>query len=226
MKASLAVCILAALLAVGACLQCEVCNGSGNNCTGSLQTCVAEKDTCSVILTETTFAGQKSQYIIKGCAKSSLCKTSPVSMNLVKGLATRTIFACCVGEACRTMNVTVPPAETKPNGGRCPACYVFLFGQCSEETIDCVGAETQCINVTYNQTTEAGGYPAQIIMKGCASESFCAHLKTDPETFTGIRANLTRAECRPAYSAGGVAPGAAGLLLPALAGLLLLKLLS
>ncbi|XP_044847497.1 phospholipase A2 inhibitor gamma subunit B-like [Mauremys mutica] len=54
MEASIAACILAALLATGACLRCEVCFGLGTSCTGDLETCAAGEDSCGVALTEST----------------------------------------------------------------------------------------------------------------------------------------------------------------------------
>ncbi|XP_067397669.1 phospholipase A2 inhibitor and Ly6/PLAUR domain-containing protein-like [Emydura macquarii macquarii] len=202
MKASLAFCILAALLAVGACLQCEVCSGPGNDCTGSLQTCTLGEDTCGVALTESTFGGEKMQNIIKRCLTSSLCKDGPMSMSFGTGMTTRTIFACCVGEACRTVNVTVPPADTKPNGRHCLGCYA-LFSQCSGEITECTGDETQCFqmaeSITYGENRE------QIVMKGCASESFCAQTKVGQWTFGGVTTNLTLVKCTSGE--GGVSSG-------------------
>ncbi|XP_067397667.1 phospholipase A2 inhibitor gamma subunit B-like [Emydura macquarii macquarii] len=225
MKASLAVCILAALLAVGSCLQCEVCTAQGNSCTGPMQTCASGKDTCGILLTEVMQAGMKIQTTVKACVTSSECKTGPISVNFGKGITVKMSSACCVGEACKTTTVTVPPADTKPNGLRCPGCYTMPFDQCREETVDCTGVETQCMNAIVSMQLEAGGNPAQAVMKGCASESFCAQLNMSSSAFTGIGTNVTMGQCRAASGAGGMAPGTAGLLLPALAGLLLLKLL-
>ncbi|XP_067397677.1 phospholipase A2 inhibitor and Ly6/PLAUR domain-containing protein-like [Emydura macquarii macquarii] len=224
MKASLAVCILPALLAVGSCLQCEVCSGLGNSCTGSMQTCAAGEDSCRIALEVASVAGTKIQTISKGCVKSSECKTGPDSLNFGTGMTIRMNTACCVGEACNTTTVTVPPADAKPNGWRCPGCYTSPSEQCLEETVYCTGAETQCIDIT--QTVKDGGNPGRVVMKGCTSEFNCALLKKGSSFFGKTSANLTRTQCRVASGAGDVDPEAAGLLLPALAGLLLLKLLS
>ncbi|XP_067399327.1 phospholipase A2 inhibitor gamma subunit B-like [Emydura macquarii macquarii] len=148
MKASLAVCILAALLAVGSCLQCEVCFAQGNSCTSSMQTCVPGQDTCVIVLMEIMLAGVKTQTTVKACATSSECKIGPISVNFGKGMTMKMSSACCVGEACKTTTVTVPPADTKTNGRNCPGCYTMPSGQCREETVDCMGAETHCIDAT------------------------------------------------------------------------------
>ncbi|XP_026515448.1 phospholipase A2 inhibitor subunit gamma B-like [Terrapene carolina triunguis] len=248
MEVSLAICILAALLATGTCLQCEVCNGPGNNCTGSMQTCAAGEDSCGIFLIEIIQVGMKIQNILQGCAASTQCKAGPVSMNFGNGMTTRTSVACCVGDTCRPAPITVPPADTKPNGRRCPACYALSSEQCREETINCTGSETHCIDTAGFITI--GAIPMQTVIKGCASESICAQIKVGSGTFAGISADLTTAKCTAASGemgvppatttshatgaapatttsrAAGVAPGPARLLLPALAGLLLLKLLS
>ncbi|XP_065276420.1 phospholipase A2 inhibitor and Ly6/PLAUR domain-containing protein-like [Emys orbicularis] len=224
MEASLVVCILAALLATGSCLQCEVCEGQGTSCTGTMQTCPAGRDSCAISLTVTTLAGMNTQSIHKGCVTSSQCRAGPLSMNFGQGMTTRTGVACCVGDACRTTTVTVPPANTTLNGQRCPACYMLNAGQCNEQTIVCTGSETRCLDAA--GTITSGRNPVQMVMKGCVSQSICDQLQVGSGTVAGISASLTMAKCTDPSGAAGGAPGAAGLLLPALAGLLLLNLLS
>ncbi|XP_074979152.1 phospholipase A2 inhibitor NAI-like [Caretta caretta] len=157
MEASLAACIPTALLATGACLQCEVCFGLGTSCTGDLEACAAGEDSCGIAVTASTvgrlgFAQGpiwrtcsegipwikpriKNQSILQGCMPSSQCKASPFSVNFGTGMRTQTSFACCLGEACKTATVTVPPADPKPNGRRCPASFAVVADQCSEKTI-------------------------------------------------------------------------------------------
>ncbi|XP_050786890.1 phospholipase A2 inhibitor gamma subunit B-like [Gopherus flavomarginatus] len=219
MKASFSICILIALLDRGACLQCEVCSGPGASCTGDLQTCAVGADTCSISLSESTLVGMKQQIIIKGCATSSHCTAGPVTMNFGNGVAIRSSIACCMGDACRTTTVTVPPADPKPNGQRCPACISVLYAQCNEETIQCTGSDTQCIEVA--GTVTFGGTSTVTTMKGCASETACARFKGISGTLEGVSAALSVVKCK----APGPAPGPVGLLIPALAGLLLQKLL-
>ncbi|XP_044847045.1 phospholipase A2 inhibitor gamma subunit B-like [Mauremys mutica] len=222
MEAPLAVCILAALLATGTCLQCEFCTGAGNNCTGSMQTCAAGQDSCAFIRTDVTMVGVKGQSFLKSCLPSSECKVGPISVNFGQVMTTRTSIVCCVGDACRT--TTVPPANTTLNGRSCRGCYALNAGQCNEQTIACTGPETQCIDIA--GTITSGGSQMQTVMKGCASESVCANIKVGSGTFAGSSVDLTTAKCTVASGAVGVAPGLVEILLPALAGLLLLKLLS
>ncbi|XP_044846595.1 phospholipase A2 inhibitor NAI-like [Mauremys mutica] len=147
MEASLAACILAALLATGSCLQCEVCTELGTSCSGTVQTCSAGLDSCGITLIEQTLAGLKQQVIAKACISSDRCNLGPLTMNFGNGVTMKQGIACCVGDACRTTTVTVPPADPKPNGRRCPACVAVLSAQCNEGIIDCTGAETRCIEV-------------------------------------------------------------------------------
>ncbi|XP_032659167.1 phospholipase A2 inhibitor and Ly6/PLAUR domain-containing protein-like isoform X2 [Chelonoidis abingdonii] len=222
MEASLAACILAALLATGACLQCEVCEGQGTSCTGSMRPCPAGQDSCAIAVTVTTM-GVNTQSIHKGCVMSSQCGAGPVSMNFGYGMTTRTSIACCVGDACRTTTVAVPPADPKPNGRRCPACYALHADQCAEVPINCTGSETRCLDAT--GTITSGRNPMQMVMKGCVSQSICDQLQVGSGTVAGVNESLTTAKCTVESGAAAEALGPAGIL-PALAGLLLLKLLS
>ncbi|XP_073179743.1 phospholipase A2 inhibitor NAI-like [Lepidochelys kempii] len=224
MQSSLAVCILAALLATGACLQCPHCEGDGTSCTGDLQTCPAGQNSCGVVLTETILVGEKTQTIFKGCATSSQCKVGFVSMNFGKGMMTRTSIACCMTESCTPEPVKVPPADTKPNGHSCPGCYAPSSEQCREETIACAGIEKQCVDIAEPQIS--GVSATKTVVKGCGTEYICAQVNAGSGSFAGIHRNVTTARCTPAPITTNTAPGPARLLFPALAGLLLLKFLS
>ncbi|CAM5124953.1 unnamed protein product, partial [Natator depressus] len=85
---------------LGACLQCEVCAGVGNSCTGSMQTCAPGQDSCGISLTEVIVEGERTQSFLKGCIPSSECNAGPLSMNFGKGMTARTSIAC------RTTTVT------------------------------------------------------------------------------------------------------------------------
>ncbi|XP_074837592.1 phospholipase A2 inhibitor gamma subunit B-like [Carettochelys insculpta] len=220
MKASPAVCVLAALLATGSCLQCEVCSGTGNNCTGRMRPCATGPDTCGIFLTEVTLMGMKTLSVVKGCVTSSQCGTGPVSMNFGNEISLMTVIACCVGDACRTVNATLPAPDTKPNGRWCLGCYELTTETCREEPIECTGTETQCIDAA--GTIATNGSPQEMIMKGCVSASICANLKAGLSTFAGIVWNMTTDKCTAASGMGDVHPRGAEFLLPALTGFLLL----
>ncbi|XP_074837595.1 phospholipase A2 inhibitor gamma subunit B-like [Carettochelys insculpta] len=201
MKTSFSVCVLAALLATGACLQCEVCQGQGTSCTGNLETCPSGHDSCAVAVTEAALEGVKVQLTLKGCLPSSQCQAIPISMNFGNGMTTRSGITRCVGDACRTVNVTVPAPDTTPNGRRCPACYALPPEQCQEETIDCTGAATQCIHLA--ETITAEGNPVPILMKGCASQFLCNQIQVGAVAIAGLGANITEVKCTAASRAAG-----------------------
>nr|XP_032659146.1 phospholipase A2 inhibitor subunit gamma B-like isoform X2 [Chelonoidis abingdonii] len=224
MKSFLAVCTLSALLATGACLQCLRCEGEGTSCPGTLQTCPAGHSSCGVVLTELTLTGEKTQTIIKGCATASQCNAGFVSTNFGKGMMTRTSISCCQTDSCTPAPAPVPPADPKPNGRRCPACYAPSSEQCREQTIQCTGDETQCMDIT--GPLKSDGSAKKTIMKGCGTKYVCDQVNAGSGIFAGINAEVTTATCKPATSTAGTALGPAGLLFPALAGLLLLKILS
>ncbi|XP_030399239.1 phospholipase A2 inhibitor subunit gamma B-like [Gopherus evgoodei] len=224
MKSFLAVCTLAALLATGACLQCMRCEGEGTSCTGTIQTCPAGHNSCGVVLTNLTLAGEETQTIIKGCATASQCNAGFVSTNFGRGMMTRTSISCCQTDSCTPAPAPVPPADPKPNGRRCRACYAASSEHCHEETIQCRGSETQCMDIA--GPLKSGGSATKTIMKGCGSEYVCTQVNAGSGIFAGINEEVTTARCTLATSAASTALGPAGLLFPALAGLLLLKILS
>ncbi|XP_053867467.1 phospholipase A2 inhibitor NAI-like [Malaclemys terrapin pileata] len=153
MRASLAAFILAALLATGACLQCEVCGGPGTTCSGDLQTCPAGLDSCGILLSEDTEVPRERQRINKTCLTSRECKLGYVSLKFWNGKTLRFQKFCCVGDACRTTTFKLPPADTKPNGRSCRGCIFSFPGPCMEGTIECTGAETQCYYSTQKRGT-------------------------------------------------------------------------
>ncbi|XP_030400414.1 phospholipase A2 inhibitor and Ly6/PLAUR domain-containing protein-like isoform X2 [Gopherus evgoodei] len=154
MKAPFFFCILFALLGLGACLQCEVCSEFGRDCRGSMETCSSGEDSCAITVFETLIVGLDIQKVIKSCMASSECGTSPVVTRFGEGMAIRKSTTCCVGDACSTASVTMPPASTIPNGQHCPACSSVFNFPCSKETLACTGSETHCIAVTGSITIE------------------------------------------------------------------------
>ncbi|XP_074926552.1 phospholipase A2 inhibitor and Ly6/PLAUR domain-containing protein-like [Chelonoidis abingdonii] len=211
MKAPFFLCILFALLGLGACLQCEVCSEFGRDCRGSMETCSSGEDSCAITVFETLIVGLNIQKVTKSCTASSECRASPVVTRFGEGMAIRKSTNCCVGDACSTASITMPPANTIPNGRLCPACSSVFNFPCSKETLACTGSETQCIAVTGSITMVL--FPVQITMKGCATESVCTHLKGDSGIF-GDNIDLSTATCRPAPGKSeptkGPAPGASG----------------
>ncbi|XP_026518603.2 phospholipase A2 inhibitor subunit gamma B-like [Terrapene carolina triunguis] len=157
---------------------------------------------------------------MKGCATESAelpsCWRTSSPEPHSRGTATRPWIT--------TPQVAVPPANTTLNGLHCPACYSVFTHHCSEEIIDCTGAQTQCIHIS--GTVKTGETTVHTTMKRCATESACTNIQQFKGAFGGFRADLTTAECRPASRAASMAPEPSGLILPALVTVLLANVLS
>ncbi|XP_050784580.1 phospholipase A2 inhibitor and Ly6/PLAUR domain-containing protein-like [Gopherus flavomarginatus] len=194
MKAPFFLCILFALLGLGACLQCEVCSVFGRTCRGGMETCSSEEDSCAITVFESQIEGLDIQQVTKSCMASSECRASPVVTRFGEGMAIRRNTTCCVGDACSTASITMPPANTIPNGRLCPACS-SVFTPCIEKTLACTGSETHCIAVTGSITM--GSFSFKATLKGCATESACTQSKGDSSIF-GDKVQIHRATCRPA----------------------------
>ncbi|XP_067413432.1 phospholipase A2 inhibitor and Ly6/PLAUR domain-containing protein-like [Emydura macquarii macquarii] len=211
MKTPLVLCILSALLGLGACLQCEVCIGV-DKCMGNMETCPSGKDSCGISVLEGVIVGMNIQGVIKSCVASSECRASPDVMRFGNGITIRKSTTCCVGDACSTASATMPPANRTPNGLRCPVCSSVFNIPCSKETLDCTGDETQCITLVGHTILDT--VPLQTTLKGCATESVCTHLQVDSKNFGEIAAQITKATCTPARGRSrptkGPDPGASG----------------
>ncbi|POI32929.1 hypothetical protein CIB84_003319 [Bambusicola thoracicus] len=204
-------------------LQCEVCHSIGRSCSGRIETCSGDADTCGIILHEVTIGGMAIPSSIKTCLPSKVCQMGPVTMNYGKVKA-RSRLVCCVGDACRTVSVSLPPENNVPNGFQCPACYSVDSFQCGNEIVNCTGSENQCVDLA--GLMNAGGLTAKAAVKGCTTISECS---VDSKSNLGlVDMKIKRFQCQPAstlemLSSGLVPPQS--LLFPALSGLILEKLL-
>ncbi|XP_075763815.1 phospholipase A2 inhibitor gamma subunit B-like [Pelodiscus sinensis] len=225
MKTLLLCCLLWALLETGTCVSCEVCVGVHKSCTGPVQVCSKELDSCGIIKAESVVGNIKTPMFTKACVSSSQCNLEPLYLSFGNGISISTNVACCVGEACKTATVSVPPANTTLNGRRCPACYSAFSHDCNEEIIDCTGTQTHCLHLS--GTAKSGQTTVKTTMKGCASESACINMQQLKGTFGGIDAHFTTAECSPVSSrVDTVAPEGAGLIFSALLTVLLVNIVS
>ncbi|XP_075763764.1 phospholipase A2 inhibitor gamma subunit B-like [Pelodiscus sinensis] len=231
MKTLLLCCLLWALLETGTCVSCEVCVGIHKECTGPVQVCREQLDSCGIMKSESVVGEIKSPTFVKACVSSRQCNLEPLYMTFGNGISVSTNIACCLGNACKNVSIKVPPANTTLNGQSCPACYSVFSHHCNEEIIDCTGAQTRCLHVS--GTVKTGQSTIMTTMKGCATESACTNMQQLKGTFGGFDAELITAECSPASShvATGlaspyVAPESAGLVLPALLTVLLVNVLS
>ncbi|XP_030399256.1 phospholipase A2 inhibitor subunit gamma B-like [Gopherus evgoodei] len=223
MKTPLLFCLLSALLETGTCVSCEVCYSPHDSCMGNVQVCNEQMDSCGIIKSETTIGEIKSPSFIKACVSSRQCRLSPLFMTFGNGISVTMNIACCVGQACKTASITVPPANTTLNGRSCPACISVFSHHCNEEIIGCTGAQTQCIRMS--STVKSGEATVHTTMKGCATESACSNIQFK-WSFPGVNTDLATAECRPASYVASMAPEPARLILPALVTVLLANVLS
>ncbi|XP_042295284.1 phospholipase A2 inhibitor and Ly6/PLAUR domain-containing protein-like [Sceloporus undulatus] len=186
------ICLL--LAASGNALVCEVCSSIGTSCTGSLQICEADEDTCVIVVSENSLAGDIIHTIAKSCTNSSLCKQEPKYMNLGQGKIIRSSMICCVGDACRTAVPQIPPI-IQTNGKQCPACYALSDSGCNDrERVNCVGPENSCLDLA--MTITYGTHVLNTFQRGCVSKSACDELKTGETEMQGVRTVVKKAECK------------------------------
>uniref|UniRef100_A0A6J0V6G9 Phospholipase A2 inhibitor and Ly6/PLAUR domain-containing protein-like n=1 Tax=Pogona vitticeps TaxID=103695 RepID=A0A6J0V6G9_9SAUR len=185
------------LVTTGATLECEVCAGVGTTCTGSMQTCEAGEDTCVIAVSESSVMGIQTKSVIKMCESSSICQHGPQYMHFGHGQDMRTSLVCCVGDACRTATPQLPPIISKPNGKQCPACFNVFSGNCNpNKTVDCVGPETECLDL--EATVTYGKIVAAVMQKGCVTKGACNDTKVNEVKLAGIHTNIKKLECKPA----------------------------
>ncbi|XP_015746671.1 uncharacterized protein LOC107326682 [Python bivittatus] len=72
------------LLATGSCLECESCTAFNEDCTGKLELCSEDQDTCATIVTETIMGKRTSFGIVKSCYQSSKCLGSNTQYPFLK----------------------------------------------------------------------------------------------------------------------------------------------
>ncbi|XP_009685413.2 phospholipase A2 inhibitor NAI [Struthio camelus] len=223
MKVSLGLSLFLAVLDSGTTLQCEVCHSIAKSFSCPLKNCSGDEDSCGTILHETTIGGMTISSFIKTCLMSSVCHLGSVTMNYgkVKG---RAGWACCVGDACRTASVSMPPVDNVPNGLQCPACYSIDSFQCGNETINCTGSETQCIDLA--GLINPGGQSMKVAMKGCTTISECNGAGEGKKQLAMMDMKITQFKCKPASLLAGIHSGfppPKALFLPVLSGLILAK---
>ncbi|KAH0616542.1 hypothetical protein JD844_027728 [Phrynosoma platyrhinos] len=132
----------------GTALQCEVCTGLGHNCTGEMETCPPNHDFCAITMFETEREEIKVHGVVKNCVPSSVCEAGSADINLGKKGRSRTGVFCCKGDACNTVSAAkLPVLDLRLNGLRCPACYASSSESCSDDTVDCLGSESHCIDL-------------------------------------------------------------------------------
>ncbi|NXX95412.1 PLIGB inhibitor, partial [Centropus bengalensis] len=210
-------------------LQCEVCHGVGKSCSGPMKTCNDGEDTCGIILQEVLIGGLVIPSSLKSCLPSSICQLDPITMNYGK-IKARSILACCKGDDCRKISVSLPPEDNVPNGYQCPACYSVDSFQCGNEMVNCTGSETQCVDLA--GLMNSGGQSLKAAMKGCTTISECSIAKDAKSNLAMMDIKLRQFQCKPASPLPRVWSGFASpdylpltLFLPVLSGFFLEKVL-
>ncbi|XP_078510026.1 phospholipase A2 inhibitor and Ly6/PLAUR domain-containing protein-like [Lissotriton helveticus] len=209
MAALLAACLLAALVSEGKAISCQVCqNRTGLSCAGKVTACGSPYDTCIGHYAETTDGGHvvASNFQIN-CGESKSCNAI-YSVN-AEGVYTVSGSSCCKTDGC----TPVIPLNTTKNRLSCPACFRDNSGACDPQnhTMQCSGLENKCL--WYTVETSIGSRSTQVTLRGCATESFCA-LGNFSSPAIKYRTVCTNSAPHPGD----------GLLLPAAALLLLMKL--
>ncbi|KAM3833668.1 phospholipase A2 inhibitor and Ly6/PLAUR domain-containing protein-like [Vipera latastei] len=223
MQAFLSFGLLSALIASGFALKCEVCISQGHNCSSNIELCPPEHDSCGIIAFESVLEELQAQGIIKSCVPSSVCEDGSAHINLGKKGRSRTSVFCCKHDACNTdFPVKLPELDTKVNGLQCPACYASFPDSCKDDTVDCVGSESQCIDLAgyihFENTS------TKVAMKGCTTHAVCDATIGGAATFSQASSTITSLECTPAVSMASSFPGPVRLCFLVMMGFLRLQL--
>ncbi|KAI4571408.1 hypothetical protein MJG53_013514 [Ovis ammon polii x Ovis aries] len=181
---------LSGLVQPGYPLSCEVCVGDGPSCTGKLQTCAPDEDSCIIVVTETNRKASLAVTSYKGCAKSSECESGlfGITMNPENYMGSRR--RCCQKDGCNQDPLPAFVRNHTENGLRCPSCIAAFTETCtaSEEAL-CVGEETRCVALSGLVQPEAS--LAVTSYKGCAKSSECESglfgITMNPENYMGSR---------------------------------------
>ncbi|XP_021075425.1 phospholipase A2 inhibitor and Ly6/PLAUR domain-containing protein [Mus pahari] len=193
----LAFTLLCTLLGLGCPLSCEVCKGSGHTCSGKMKTCEDGKDTCVVLVSESSTKGRKSVNTFKACMKFKDCYSGFVSTTMSPNDYMVSNAHCCQSDGCNSGSVPPPLNNRTENGLMCPSCIAPFQETCpGTQAARCVGRETHCIYFAGN--VQAGIIHTKFATRGCATESAC-HTKAGAEVPSAFYLYfLRRADCLPA----------------------------
>ncbi|XP_055267987.1 phospholipase A2 inhibitor and Ly6/PLAUR domain-containing protein-like [Moschus berezovskii] len=198
----LASALLCTLLGLGYPLSCEVCVSDGPNCSGKLQTCAPDEDSCIVVVTETNRKGSLTVTSYKGCAKSSECGSGffGITSNPENYMGSKR--RCCQKNGCNQDPLPAFVRNHTENGLRCPSCIAAFTETCTptEEAL-CVGKETRCVAVSGIVQPAGDKFAA----RGCGTETAC-HTKPGTLVPSGARLfTIKKAGCLPSPQAAGKA---------------------
>ncbi|CAI9161506.1 unnamed protein product [Rangifer tarandus platyrhynchus] len=197
----LASALLCTLLGLGYPLSCEVCTSDGPNCSGKLQTCTHDEDTCITILTEAKKEGSLAVTSYKGCAKSSECDSGSFAITVNTENYMGSTRRCCKNDGCNQDPLPAFMRNHTENGLRCPSCIAAFTETCTstQETV-CVGDETHCVAVSGLAQSHV-----KFAAQGCGMENAC-HSKPGTLVPSGSHLlTIKKTSCHPSSQASGKA---------------------
>ncbi|XP_033015186.1 phospholipase A2 inhibitor and Ly6/PLAUR domain-containing protein-like [Lacerta agilis] len=137
-------------------------------------TCRPSLNVCFSSVFRTNIVGDK-EATYYGCGLAGLCRSGHYSFTSASGTFVQKISRCCNTDMCNNETLTLPDRSTlPPNGLKCPACFHYLFRNCtSKTTINCFGNENQCVH--FKGVLKKGIHRGQKLnFKGCATKDFCS----------------------------------------------------
>ncbi|XP_072325086.1 urokinase plasminogen activator surface receptor-like [Scyliorhinus torazame] len=159
--------IICALVTEARSFNCNQCSGISGTCTFTPTTCASGTTSCSTSSTTQIYGGMTKKQISNSCGPCS----DPVSFNCGSVVVSQS-SSCCDTDRCNTRIDTAPRNNTV-NGLQCRGCFNSSSDYCSasEQTVDCVGAENRCMNVSGIEALISG--ENRFFAKGCVSEQIC-----------------------------------------------------
>ncbi|XP_038670748.1 flocculation protein FLO11-like isoform X2 [Scyliorhinus canicula] len=159
--------IICALVTEARSFTCNQCSGMSGTCTFTTSTCMLGTTNCATTSNTQIYGGLTTKRISNSCGPCS----DPISFNCGSVVISQS-SNCCDTDRCNTQRDTAPRNNTV-NGLQCRGCFNSSSDSCSasEQTVDCVGAENRCMNVSGFEALVSGGNGC--FAKGCVSEQIC-----------------------------------------------------
>ncbi|XP_048476495.1 urokinase plasminogen activator surface receptor isoform X2 [Rhincodon typus] len=159
--------LLCSLLAEVRPLTCHQCSSTSGECSLQQVTCLSGINTCQTTSISIILAGKPNQVIRNSCGSC----WDPVSLNTGSVILSES-SRCCDFNLCNDQTVAEARNSTR-NGLECRGCFSNSSESCrlSEQTVQCTGAETRCMNVSGIQAVVSTRQ--QFFAKGCVSKRVC-----------------------------------------------------
>ncbi|XP_068098361.1 phospholipase A2 inhibitor and Ly6/PLAUR domain-containing protein-like [Hyperolius riggenbachi] len=203
-------------LSLGYSLSCSTCvSTTSSSCSGSSVVCPSGYS-CGAAYSQSTSGGSVAAIsYAKACTPTSQCSTSG-SLSVMGGIKMKMVSACCTTDNCTPTLPSLPSDNSSYNQLVCRTCASADSTWCyTSDTIQCTGNENRCLLMT---TKVTGSSSASAALRGCATQSIC-DIGSQSSSVDGLTSDVkficTSGSPTLRYS----------FYLPALIGLLLLKLL-